>query len=181
MNDKGDGEESTPPQVAIQPIRVGLLRGGGPTAWPPHPPRACHRRWFWPFHESSHTLLPERSQASWIESQKLILCCRISQANRQNRWMALGVWEQKAGKTDDRSSGFINIFGETLVKNSDIKQSLGNNIYTSTGQDSRLILPQTENFKSSTNYLLQIFFFGKLNYLQILKVLVATQKSYGHY
>lgn len=72
--------------------------------------------------------------------------------------MALGVWEQKAGKTDDRSSGFINIFGETLVKNSDIKQSLGNNIYTSTGQDSRLILPQTENFKSSTNYLLQIFF-----------------------
>lgn len=73
-------------------------------------------------------------------------------------WMALGVKEQKAGTTDDRSSGFINIFGETLVENSDIKQSLGNNIYTSTGQDSMLILPQTENFKSSTNYLLQIFF-----------------------
>lgn len=72
--------------------------------------------------------------------------------------MALGVKEQKAGTTDDRSSGFINIFGETLVENSDIKQSLGNNIYTSTGQDSMLILPQTENFKSSTNYLLQIFF-----------------------
>lgn len=63
-------------------------------------------------------------------------------ANRQNRRMALGVKEQKTGAIDDRSSGFINIFGETLVENSDIKQSLGNNTYTSTGQDSMLILPQ---------------------------------------
>lgn len=63
-------------------------------------------------------------------------------ANRQNRWKALGVKEQKTWAINDRSSGFINIFGETLVEKSDIKQSLGNNTYTSTGQDSMLILPQ---------------------------------------
>lgn len=56
--------------------------------------------------------------------------------------MALGVNEQKIVTMDDRHSGFINIFGEILVENSDIKQSLGYNIHTSTDQDSMLILPQ---------------------------------------
>lgn len=54
-----------------------------------------------------------------------------------------GVKEQKIGTNDNRSSGFINSFGEILVKKDpNIKQGIRNNIQSSTGQDSVLILPQ---------------------------------------
>lgn len=89
----------------------------------------------------SHTLVPERSQASWMESQKLILCLRIPHG-QQIKQMDGSRCKWAENWDNRRHSGFINIFGEILVENSDIKQSLGNNIYTSTDQDSILILPQ---------------------------------------
>lgn len=54
-----------------------------------------------------------------------------------------GVKEQKIGTNGNRSSGFINSFGEILVKKDpNIKWGIRNNIQSSIGQDSVLILPQ---------------------------------------
>lgn len=135
MNNTGDGEESTPPQVAIQPMRVGLLLGLHT------PPRACLFTGSGP--SANQSYFGTWAFTSLLDGvSKIDTVLEFLMANRQNRWMALGVNEQKIETTDDRHSGFINIFGEILVENSHIKQGLGNNIYTSTEQDSMLILPQ---------------------------------------
>ena len=71
MNNTGDGEESTPPQVAIQPRNEWAFC----LAFALLPDPVSSLVLVLPL--ISHTLVPEHSQASWMESQKLIPCLRI--------------------------------------------------------------------------------------------------------